>query len=187
METTDAMSSPDAVFAFLLLVAIVGVIVYHIYIWYKREKATHHEERASNDSADESLRNVTYMFESRNPPSLPPRRYSQTRVARPRATVDTVAPRPLPARRQTSHLTPQPASQVSRLMPQLVRQTSRPATAQQSSTNLGYRGLHPDQFPCCPYDKLRNRGRDQVIFWDSHDSCYYCSRGHRFRTNGRIL
>lgn len=54
--------------------------------------------------------------------------------------------------------------------------------------NRGPRGIKPDQFPCCPYDKLRNvPGETQVIFWDSEENCYRCSRGHRFKRNGKLL
>lgn len=52
----------------------------------------------------------------------------------------------------------------------------------------GPRGVRPTQFPCCPYDKQRNlAGEKQVIFWDSAADCYRCSRGHRFKRNGKIL
>lgn len=52
----------------------------------------------------------------------------------------------------------------------------------------GPRGIKPFQFPCCPFDKQRNvPGEHQVIFWDSGASCYRCSRGHQFKSNGKLL
>ena len=52
----------------------------------------------------------------------------------------------------------------------------------------GPRGVRPDQFPCCPFDKQRNEpGKAQTIFWDSKAGCYVCSRGHRFKSNGTIM
>ena len=54
--------------------------------------------------------------------------------------------------------------------------------------NYGPRGLRPSQFPCCPYDKQRNvPGQKQLIFWDDEENCYHCSRGHRFKKNGKLL
>ena len=54
--------------------------------------------------------------------------------------------------------------------------------------NRGPRGIRPAQFPCCPLDKQRNvPGGRQVIFWDSGANCYCCSRGHRFKSNGKLL
>ena len=50
----------------------------------------------------------------------------------------------------------------------------------------GPRGVQPAQFPCCPFDKLRNiPGEQQRIFWDNQADRYYCSRGHRFKRNGK--
>ena len=38
------------------------------------------------------------------------------------------------------------------------------------------------------FDKQRNvPGERQVIFWDSGENCYLCSRGHRFKSNGKLL
>ena len=52
----------------------------------------------------------------------------------------------------------------------------------------GPRGVKPVQFPCCPFDKQRNvPGERQLIFWDNNANCYYCSRGHRFKSNGKLL
>lgn len=54
--------------------------------------------------------------------------------------------------------------------------------------NGGPRGIKPTQFPCCPFDKQRNLpGGPQVIFWDSGSNCYHCSRGHQFKSNGKLL
>ena len=62
------------------------------------------------------------------------------------------------------------------------------ATRRAAETRSGPRGIKPEQFPCCPFDKQRNvPGERQVIFWDSGDNCYRCSRGHRFKRNGRLL
>lgn len=64
------------------------------------------------------------------------------------------------------------------------RINSRPA----STSNLGPRGVRPDQFPCCPFDKQRNVvGEPQLIFWDGNSNCYRCSRGHQFKSNGKLL
>ena len=55
-------------------------------------------------------------------------------------------------------------------------------------TGNGPRGIKPNQFPCCPFDKQRNvPGQRQVIFWDSEANCYRCSRGHQFKSNGKLL
>lgn len=52
----------------------------------------------------------------------------------------------------------------------------------------GPRGVQPAQFPCCPFDKQRNiPGELQLIFWDNQANCYYCSRGHKFKSNGKLL
>lgn len=62
------------------------------------------------------------------------------------------------------------------------------ATRRTSETSNGPRGIKPNQFPCCPFDKQRNvPGERQVIFWDSGENCYRCSRGHRFKSNGKLL
>ena len=62
------------------------------------------------------------------------------------------------------------------------------ATRRTSETGNGPRGIKPAQFPCCPFDKQRNvPGERQVIFWDSGENCYRCSRGHRFKSNGKLL
>lgn len=58
------------------------------------------------------------------------------------------------------------------------------------NTKIGYgpRGLKPIQFPCCPCDKQRNvPGKEQLIFWDSGLGCYRCSRGHKFKINGKLF
>lgn len=72
------------------------------------------------------------------------------------------------------------------------RRSSSGATANVTRRTLeasnGPRGIKPTQFPCCPFDKQRNvPGERQVIFWDSGENCYYCSRGHRFKSNGKLL
>lgn len=68
--------------------------------------------------------------------------------------------------------------------------TSVSANTTRRTVQGGYgpRGIKPTQFPCCPYDKQRNMpGAHQVIFWDSGANCYRCSRGHQFKSNGKIL
>jgi len=74
----------------------------------------------------------------------------------------------------------------------LPRRSSTTATAavNRSTVETGYgpRGVKPTQFPCCPFDKQRNvPGERQVIFWNSGAGCYRCSRGHQFKSNGKLL
>lgn len=62
------------------------------------------------------------------------------------------------------------------------------ATRRTMENTNGPRGIKPTQFPCCPFDKQRNvPGEHQVIFWNSGENCYRCSRGHRFKSNGKLL
>lgn len=108
------------------------------------------------------------------PPPLPPRvnvgipsptvSHAQTRTSSSSAT------RALPPRRSS-------ASAIAN------------ATRRTSETSNGPRGIiKPSQFPCCPFCKQRNvPGERQVIFWDSGENCYRCSRGHRFKSNGKLL
>ncbi len=52
----------------------------------------------------------------------------------------------------------------------------------------GPRGIYPSQFPICPIDRQKNlSGQPQKIFWHDGENCYYCSNGHRFRSNGSII
>lgn len=109
----------------------------------------------------------------RRPPPLPPRDHRNTApppVARPQTGTRGAAPtRPLPPRRVSASATVNAAANTVR-------------------AGSGPRGLQPHQFPCCPMDKSRNvPGMQQLIFWDSGKNCYRCSRGHRFRSNGRPL
>lgn len=72
------------------------------------------------------------------------------------------------------------------------RRSSVPANAgaarRTAGAGYGPRGVTPAHFPCCPFDKQRNiPGQRQVIFWDSGENCYRCSRGHRFKSNGKLL
>lgn len=106
-------------------------------------------------------------------PRLPPR----TNVVPPSRAVTTSrtapsrtpAARPLPPRRSPASAT---AGATTRTAPEL----------------LGPRGIRPHQFPCCPYDKQRNRpGGPLLIRWDSEENCYLCSRHHRFKSNGKPL
>lgn len=77
------------------------------------------------------------------------------------------------------------AAGASKALPQ------RGSAPQLSATNgggRGPRGIRPDQFPCCPFDKQRNIvGGPQLIVWDSGANCYRCSRGHQFKSNGKLL
>lgn len=108
------------------------------------------------------------------------------------------APPPLPARVNVGMPSPtvsQPQTRTSnssatRVLPP--RRSSASATAnanrRAAETSDGPRGIKPAQFPCCPFDKQRNvPGERQVIFWDSGENCYRCSRGHRFKSNGKLL
>lgn len=100
---------------------------------------------------------------SNAPPPLPPR----VNVGIPSPTVSH-------ARTRTSK------SSVARALPP--RRFSAVATAGAP------RGVKPSQYPCCPIDKQRNvPGERQVIFWHSGENCYRCARGHRFKSNGKLL
>ena len=81
-------------------------------------------------------------------------------------------------------------SSITRALPP--RRSSASATANSNrrtvETGCGPRGIKPSQFPCCPFDKQRNvPGERQLIFWDIGASCYRCSRGHQFKSNGKLL
>lgn len=107
------------------------------------------------------------------PPPLPPR----VNVGIPSPTVSH-------ARTRTSK------SSVARALPPRRSSASAIANAARRTAGAGYgpRGVTPGHFPCCPFDKLRNiPGERQVIFWDSGENCYRCSRGHRFKSNGKLL
>ena len=103
-------------------------------------------------------------------PPLPPRTdvaTTSSRIIQTQARTNTSSiTKPLPSRR--------PSPLVTANVPQRVAGT-------------GPRGLTPSQFPCCPYDKQRNMPSKQVIYWDSGASCYCCSRGHKFKINGKPL
>lgn len=108
-----------------------------------------------------------------SPPPLPPRintRNSASIVSQSQASVNrSTSTRALPPRQGTAPAT----AGTTRNTPEVV---------------LGPRGIKPEQFPCCPYDKQRNvPGRQQVVFWDSVENCYRCSRGHQFKSNGKLL
>lgn len=82
------------------------------------------------------------------------------------------------------------SSSAARALPPRRSSASASANAARRMAGAGYgpRGIKPTQFPCCPIDKLRNvPGEGQVIFWDSGENCYRCSRGHRFKSNGKLL
>ena len=54
--------------------------------------------------------------------------------------------------------------------------------------NAGANGVSLYQFPCCPIDKQRNiPGKSQLISWDKKHECYVCSRGHKFKSNGKPI
>lgn len=108
-----------------------------------------------------------------SPPPLPPR-------------VNVGIPSPTVSQTQTRTS----SSSATRALPP--RSSSALATANATrrtvETGNGPRGIKPNQFPCCPFDKQRNvPGERQVIFWDSGENCYHCSRGHRFKSNGKLL
>lgn len=107
------------------------------------------------------------------PPPLPPR--AAASISAPRVS-QTQAPgtRPAPLRALPPRRSSVPAN----------------AGAARRTAGAGYgpRGVTPVHFPCCPFDKQRNiPGQRQVIFWDSGENCYRCSRGHRFKSNGKLL
>lgn len=102
------------------------------------------------------------------PPPLPPR-----------ATVNVPSPSVSRSRVRTR-------TRAVGTAPALPPRRPEPRTA--TAGALGPRGVRPDQFPCCPYDKQRNVvGAPQLIFWDGNSNCYRCSRGHRFKRNGKIF
>lgn len=101
------------------------------------------------------------------PPPLPPR-----------ATVNVPSPSVSRSRVRTR-------TRAVGTAPALPPRRPEPRTA--TAGALGPRGVRPDQFPCCPYDKQRNVvGAPQLIFWDGTSNCYRCSRGHQFKRNGKI-
>lgn len=111
--------------------------------------------------------------DARVPPPLPPR-----------VNVGIPAPRVSRTQTGTSHSGP------ARALPPRRSSASAIANAARGTAGAGYgpRGVKPVQFPCCPFDKQRNLpGERQVIFWDSAENCYRCSRGHRFKSNGKLL
>lgn len=108
-----------------------------------------------------------------SPPPLPPR----VNVGIPSPTVS-------PHQTRTSH------SSITRALPPRRSSALETANANRRTVEIdcGPRGIKPSQFPCCPFDKQRNvPGERQVIFWDSGANCYCCSRGHQFKSNGKLL
>lgn len=108
-----------------------------------------------------------------SPPPLPPRPNlgaPSTSASQAQASASrSIAVRSLPPRRSSVSET---ASVIRRTL----------------ETCSGPRGVKPMQFPCCPFCKQRNvHGDRQVIFWDSVANCYRCSRGHQFKSNGKLL
>ena len=105
-----------------------------------------------------------------SPPPLPPRSTSaRTRAPSTESHIQTRTTRsglpPLPPRHTEVAVT---------------------ATAINAGANRGPHNIRPSQFPCCPFCKQRNTiGGRQMIFWDSEADGYRCSRGHRFRKNGK--
>lgn len=108
------------------------------------------------------------------------------------------SPPPLPPRVNVgtpSSIVSQPQTRTSnssttRALPPRRSSASATANVNRRTVETGYgpRGIKPSQFPCCPFDKQRNvPGERQVIFWDSGASCYRCSRGHQFKSNGKLL
>lgn len=108
-----------------------------------------------------------------SPPPLPPR-------------VNVGIPSPTVSQPQTRTSNPS----ITRALPPRRSSASATAIANRRPVETGYgpRGIKPSQFPCCPFDKQRNvPGEQQVIFWDSRANCYRCSRGHQFKSNGKLL
>lgn len=105
------------------------------------------------------------------PPPMPPRvelGMTVQPVSRPRTRTAGGAARELPPRRTSA--------------------SAAAGAARGTGANRGPRGIRPEQFPCCPYDKQRNvPGEQQVIFWDGGEGCYRCSRGHKFKSNGKLI
>ena len=90
-------------------------------------------------------------------------------------------PRPLPRAGTVTPASPPPLPR----RPVLARADAHPRPAGQGR---GPHGEMPCDFPCCPYDKLRNHiGERQVIFWDAPANCFRCVRGHAFKANGCIF
>ena len=119
-----------------------------------------------------------------------------TKKGRKRKSVN--APPPLPLRVNVGSPSPtvsQPqtranSTSTTRALPPRRSSASAIVNANRRSAeiNNGPRGIKPTQFPCCPFDKQRNvPGEPQAIFWDSGENCYRCSRGHRFKSNGKLL
>lgn len=80
------------------------------------------------------------------------------------------SPPPIPPKR-SAEATPPPPLPVRRPPP-----LSRAAAT---------RELTPEEYPCCPLCRQRNRaGEQQLIF--EYEGGYICSRAHRFRKNGRL-
>ena len=107
------------------------------------------------------------------PPPLPPR-------------VNVGIPSPTVSQTQTRAN----STSITRALPPRRSFASAIANANRRSAeiNNGPRGIKPTKFPCCPFDKQRNvPGEPQAIFWDSGENCYRCSRGHRFKSNGKLL
>lgn len=107
------------------------------------------------------------------PPPLPPR-------------VNVGIPSPTVSHAQTRTS----SSSATRALPPRRSSASAIANAARRTAGAGYgpRAVTPGHFPCCPFDKLRNiPGERQVIFWDSGENCYRCSRGHWFKSNGKLL
>lgn len=101
------------------------------------------------------------------------------------------APPPLPPRvnvgipSPTVSRTPSRTSGSSAVRALPPRRFSAVATA---GAGCGPREIKPAQFPICPICKQRNvPGERQVIFWYSGENCYRCARGHRFKSNGKLL
>lgn len=96
----------------------------------------------------------------------------------------------IPLRTVSQFQTRTSISSITRPLPPRRSSESATVNADRRSVEIGYgpRGIKPSQFPCCPFDKQRNApGERQVIFWDSGASCYRCSRGHLFKSNGKLL
>ena len=97
----------------------------------------------------------------------------------------TPSPPPLPSRIRAEEFADRHAREFH---PNAVPPRISYSSESSETSGEGPRGIKPNQFPCCPYDKQRNvLGGPKVIFWDSESNCYCCSRGHQFRQNGKPL
>lgn len=98
------------------------------------------------------------------------------------------APPPLPPRVNVGIPSPTFSHAQTRTSSSSATRALPPRRSSAVATAGAPRGVKPSQYPCCPIDKQRNvPGERQVIFWHSGENCYRCARGHRFKSNGKLL